>query len=60
MKGKTMGFVFSKRVRLGRRTSLNLSKSGASVSHRRGRVTGSSRGRVSVRLPFGLSWRFKI
>jgi hypothetical protein len=41
-------------------SSLNLSGSGASVSKRKGRVTVNSRGRVSVRLPRGFSWRFKI
>jgi hypothetical protein len=34
----------------------NLSKSGPSVSHRRGPVTINS----SIRLPFGLSYPFKL
>ena len=55
-----MGFTFRRRVSLGRRTKLNLSKSGASVSERAGRVTVNSRGRVSVRILPGLSWRFKL
>lgn len=55
-----MGLVFSRRKRLGRGLNLNLSKSGASVSKRVGRATVSSRGRGSVRLARGLSWRFKI
>lgn len=50
-----MGLVFRKRIRLGKGTGLNLSKSGASVSKRKGRVTVNSRGRMSVRLPRGFS-----
>ena len=53
----TMGFIFRKRVRLGRTAHVNLSKSGASVSERAGRVTVNSRGRVSVRILPGLSFR---
>jgi len=55
-----MGFVFHKRKRLGRTTSLNLSKSGPSVSKRAGRVNLSSRGRGSARIAKGLSFRFKF
>ncbi len=55
-----MGFTFHKRKRLGRSASLNLSKSGASLSKRVGRTTVSSRGRGSVRLGKGLSFRFKL
>lgn len=55
-----MGIVFSKRKSLGKGKALNLSKSGASVSKRAGRVTVSTRGRGSVRLGKGVSWRFKI
>lgn len=55
-----MGLIFRKRVRLGRRSWLNLSQSGLSASRRFGRVTANSRGRLSVRLGKGLGWRFKI
>lgn len=55
-----MGFQFSKRKKLGKTTALNLSKSGASVSKKAGRVTVNSRGRGSVRLAKGLSFRFKL
>lgn len=55
-----MGFVFQKRKRLGRSTTLNLSKSGASLSKKAGRVTMSSRGRGSIRIAKGLSFRFKL
>ena len=56
--GKSVGFVFNKRLRLGKGFALNLSKSGASVSKRIGRVTLSSNGRGSFRLFPGLSFRF--
>ncbi|MHB1011232.1 MAG: DUF4236 domain-containing protein [Propionibacteriaceae bacterium] len=52
-----MGLIFRKRVRLSRTAHVNLSKSGASVSKRAGRVTVNSRGRVSVRVLPGLSFR---
>jgi len=55
-----MGLVLNKRLRLSRNSSLNLSNSGASLSQRIGRVTINSRGRGSLRLLKGLSWRFKI
>ena len=55
-----MGLVFYRRKRLGRSTFLNLSRSGASVSKRVGRLSLSSRGRGSIRLGKGLSWRFKL
>jgi hypothetical protein len=55
-----MGLVFRRRVRAGKHSWLNLSRHGVSVSHRRGRVTVNSRGRVSVRLLRGLSWRGKL
>ena len=53
-------FAFQRRKRLGRTTSLNLSNSGASVSKKVGRVTVNSRGRGSVRIAKGLSFRFKL
>lgn len=55
-----MGLNFRRRISLGRATKLNISKTGASVSERAGRVTVNSRGRVSVRILPGLSWRFKL
>ncbi|UKA57508.1 DUF4236 domain-containing protein [Arthrobacter sp. FW306-2-2C-D06B] len=53
-----MGFVFRKRIKAGKNTSINLSKSGASVSERVGPVSINSRGRVTVRTLPGLSFRF--
>jgi hypothetical protein len=53
-----MGLVWRKRIKLDDDTSVNVSKSGASVSRRFGRLTVSSRGRASFRIAPGLSWRF--
>lgn len=55
-----MGFTFSRRKKVARGTNLNLSKSGASVSKKAGPVTVNSRGRGSVRVAKGVSFRFKL
>ncbi|HET7736882.1 MAG TPA: DUF4236 domain-containing protein [Nocardioidaceae bacterium] len=55
-----MGLVFSRRKRIGKGLNLNVSKTGASVSKKVGRVTVNSRGRGSVRLFKGLSLLFKL
>ena len=55
-----MGFTFRKRVNLGNGRTLNVSKSGVSVSQRAGRVRINSRGRGSIRIAKGLSFRFKL
>lgn len=55
-----MGLIFRKRKHLTPDTWVNLSGSGASLSKRAGRVMVNSRGRVSVRLLPGFSWRFKV
>jgi len=52
-----MGLIFRRRVRLGRRGWLNLSRRGVSASSRIGPLTVNSRGRWSLRLGRGLSWR---
>lgn len=52
-----MGFIFRKRVRAGKRSWLNISKSGVSGSTKVGPVTFNSRGKGSVRLGNGLSYR---
>jgi len=53
-----MGLVFRRRIRTSERTHVNVSGSGLSLSARLGdRVTVNSRGRVTVRLGKGLSWR---
>jgi len=56
----TMGFTFRRRVRTGRTTAVNLSKGGASVSKRVGRVTVNTRGQGRIRIAKGLSFRFKL
>lgn len=49
------------RRRLGRRTWLNVSKSGASITHRlTDRITVNTRGRVTVRILPGLTWRLRL
>jgi hypothetical protein len=55
-----VGFVFSRRKRIGKGLNLNVSKSGASLSKKARRVTVNSRGRASVRIAKGLSFRFKL
>ncbi len=53
-----MGFVFRRSIRLGRSGRLNISKRGASISERIGRLTLNSRGGGSIRILPGLSFRF--
>jgi hypothetical protein len=55
-----MGLIFRKRVKVGRGSALNLSRRGASVSEKVGPLTLNSRGRASIQLGKGLSFRFKI
>ena len=52
-----MGFSYRKRIRTGKRSWLNISKSGISGSGRLGPFTVNSRGRTSLRLGKGLSYR---
>ena len=52
-----MGLSYRRRVRLGKNSWLNVSKSGVSVSRKVGGVTVNSRGRTSVRLAKGLTYR---
>ena len=52
-----MGFIFRRRIRTGANSWLNVSKSGVSTSHRAGRVTVNSRGRISIRIAKGLTFR---
>ncbi|WP_091564843.1 DUF4236 domain-containing protein [Arthrobacter sp. ok362] len=56
--GGGRGFVFRKRVRLGKGSAFNISKSGVSISKRLGRMTLNSRSGGSLRLLPGLSFRF--
>lgn len=53
-----MGLIFRRRIPTGKRSWLNVSGSGVSLSAKIGdRVTVNSRGHVRVRLGKGLSWR---
>ena len=52
-----MPFNYRKRMRVGKNSWINLSKRGASGSMRAGPFTFNSRGRTSVRLGRGLSYR---
>jgi hypothetical protein len=53
-----MGFRFQRRLSLGNGARLNLSKRGASVSRRVGRMAFNSRGGGSIRILPGLSFRY--
>jgi hypothetical protein len=53
-----MGFRFSRRIPIGKLFSVNLSKSGVSLSARKGRVSVNSRGGGSIKVAKGLSYRF--
>lgn len=55
-----MAFTFQRRKKIAKGTNLNVSKSGASVSKKKGPITVNSRGRGSVRVAKGVSFRFKI
>lgn len=55
-----MGLTFRRRIATTRTTAVNLSKRGASVSKRVGRVTLNSRGTGRIRIAKGLSFRFKL
>ncbi|WP_293951153.1 DUF4236 domain-containing protein [uncultured Corynebacterium sp.] len=52
-----MGFNFRKRMKTGKDSWVNVSKSGVSGSKRLGPVTFNSRGGFSVRLPGGFNYR---
>ncbi len=55
-----MGLTYRRRKRLGRSSWLNVGSGGVTASRRTGRVTVNSRGRGSVRIARGLSFRFKL
>ncbi|QOT19302.1 DUF4236 domain-containing protein [Paenarthrobacter sp. YJN-5] len=52
-----MGLSFRKIIKLGKNTRLNVSKSGISASRKAGPITINSRGKVTIRLGKGLTWR---
>lgn len=55
-----MSLSWRKSKRVGKGLTLNMSKSGPSLSQRLGPFSVSSRGRVSLRLGKGLTWRGKL
>jgi hypothetical protein len=55
-----MGFVFRKRIRTSPHLTTNVSTHGVSESVHAGRVTVNSRGRATIRIARGLSFRFKL
>ena len=57
-----MGLRFQKRVKLGKTTSMNVSKSGLSFSQKLGKfVTINSRGYMTFSIPgTGISYRFNV
>lgn len=52
-----MGLIFNRRKRVAKGATLNVSKSGASVSKKAGPVTVNSRGKTTVRLGKGISFK---
>lgn len=58
--GVEMGLFFRKSKRVGKNTRANFSKSGVSISRKAGPLTVNSRGRASVRLGKGKSFRKKL
>jgi hypothetical protein len=52
-----MGLIFRKTIKLGKKTRLNVSKSGVSASRKAGPLTVNSRGRITIRLGKGLTRR---
>ena len=59
---KAVGLLFQKRIKLSRKSTMNISKRGVSFSHKLGRfVTINSRGLVTIRLPkTGLSYQINL
>ena len=52
-----MGFSYRKRIKIGNGTFLNISKSGVSVSQKVGKTTINSRGKITVNLGKGITYR---
>jgi hypothetical protein len=52
-----MGLLFRKSKRIGRGVRLNVTQRGVSASARRGPISISSKGHVTIRLGKGFSWR---
>lgn len=52
-----MGLIIRRRIPVDKTTHVNVSRTGASISKRVGRVTVNSRGRISFRIARGISFR---
>lgn len=55
-----MGISYRKRIKIGKRTFVNISKSGISISLKIGEVTINSRGRATVNLGNGVTYRTSL
>lgn len=53
-----MGLTFSRRKRIDANTTANISKRGVSLTRKAGPISVNSRGKVSIRLGKGFSFRF--
>lgn len=53
-----MGLRIQRKVKVGKKSHINISNSGASASVKIGRVTLNSRGRNSIRIAKGISFKF--
>ncbi|MGO1851913.1 MAG: DUF4236 domain-containing protein [Microbacteriaceae bacterium] len=53
-----MALSFRRTFRLGKNARVNVSKSGVSVSAKRGRLTTNTRGKGSFRIAKGISFKF--
>lgn len=56
-KGIIMGLVFNRRKRLGKNSWVNVSRKGVSASTKIGPLTLNSRGKSSIRLGKGISFK---
>jgi hypothetical protein len=56
----SMGLIYRRRIALSKTAHVNVSKSGVSATKKIGRVSLNTRGRGSIRLGKGLSFRFKL
>jgi hypothetical protein len=54
-----MGLIFRKTRTMKNGTRVNMSKSGVSASKKFGPLTVNSRGRMTLRLGKGMSWRIR-
>ncbi len=55
-----MGISYRKRIKIGKNTFVNISKSGVSVSLKVGKITINSKGRMTVNLGNGVIYRTSL